>query len=64
MSGAAVRTLPAVTETCASAAQPISHWERSSGGQRSLRLETIVKITDDLYIDAGKLVSKLPVPSD
>ena len=35
-----------------------------SGGQRSLRLETIVKIAERLEIDAGKLVSRLPVPDD
>jgi hypothetical protein len=31
-------------------------------GQRSLRLETIVKIAEGLDIDAGDLVSGLPVP--
>jgi len=43
------------------------HWTqlgKVERGQRSLRLETIVKIADGLDIDAGKLVSKLPVPSD
>jgi ribosome-binding protein aMBF1 (putative translation factor) len=41
------------------------HWTqlgKVERGQRSLRLETIVKIADGLDIDAGKLVSKLPVP--
>lgn len=32
-------------------------------GQRSLRLETIVKIAAGLDIDAGELVSASPVPS-
>jgi ribosome-binding protein aMBF1 (putative translation factor) len=43
------------------------HWTqlgKVERGQRSLRLETIVKIADGLDIDAGKLISKLPVPSD
>ncbi|BBZ15876.1 helix-turn-helix domain-containing protein [Mycolicibacterium gadium] len=41
------------------------HWTqlgKVERGQRSLRLETIVKIAGGLDIDAGKLVSKLPVP--
>lgn len=41
------------------------HWTqlgKVERGQRSLRLETIVKIADGLDIDAGELVSKLPVP--
>lgn len=41
------------------------HWTRLGKverGQRSLRLETIVKIADGLAIDAGELVSGLPVP--
>jgi len=41
------------------------HWTqlgKVERGQRSLRLETIIKIADGLDIDAGKLVSKLPVP--
>jgi ribosome-binding protein aMBF1 (putative translation factor) len=41
------------------------HWTqlgKVERGQRSLRLETIVKIAKGLEIDAGKLVSKLPVP--
>jgi ribosome-binding protein aMBF1 (putative translation factor) len=41
------------------------HWTqlgKVERGQRSLRLETIVKIAEGLEIDAGKLVSKLPVP--
>jgi ribosome-binding protein aMBF1 (putative translation factor) len=41
------------------------HWTqlgKVERGQRSLRLETIVKIADGLDVDAGKLVSKLPVP--
>jgi hypothetical protein len=32
-------------------------------GQRSLRLETIVEIAEGLEIDAGKLVSRLPIPA-
>ncbi|WP_372448234.1 helix-turn-helix domain-containing protein [[Mycobacterium] fortunisiensis] len=42
------------------------HWTqlgKVERGQRSLRLETIVKIADGLDIDAGKLVSRLPGPS-
>jgi ribosome-binding protein aMBF1 (putative translation factor) len=42
------------------------HWTqlgKVERGQRSLRLETIVKIADGLDIDAGRLVSRLPVPS-
>ena len=41
------------------------HWTqlgKVERGQRSLRLETIVKIAQGLEIDPGKLVSKLPVP--
>jgi ribosome-binding protein aMBF1 (putative translation factor) len=41
------------------------HWTqlgKVERGQRSLRLETIVKIADGLDVDAGKLVSRLPVP--
>ncbi len=41
------------------------HWTqlgKVERGQRSLRLETIVKIAEGLAIDAGKLVSGLPVP--
>jgi ribosome-binding protein aMBF1 (putative translation factor) len=41
------------------------HWTqlgKVERGQRSLRLETIVKIAAGLGIDAGELVSKLPVP--
>lgn len=41
------------------------HWTqlgKVERGQRSLRLETIVKIADGLDIDAGKLVSGLPIP--
>ncbi|MDG4668647.1 helix-turn-helix transcriptional regulator [Mycobacterium sp. 236(2023)] len=40
------------------------HWTqlgKVERGQRSLRLETIVKIASGLDIDAGKLVSGLPV---
>ncbi|MGV9834292.1 helix-turn-helix domain-containing protein [Nocardia niigatensis] len=43
------------------------HWTqlgKVERGQRSLRLETIVKIADGLDIDAGKLVSGLPVPAE
>jgi transcriptional regulator with XRE-family HTH domain len=43
------------------------HWTqlgKVERGQRSLRLETIVKIAEGLEIDAGKLVTKLPVPPD
>jgi transcriptional regulator with XRE-family HTH domain len=42
------------------------HWTqlgKVERGQRSLRLETIVKIADGLAIDAGELVSGLPIPS-
>jgi transcriptional regulator with XRE-family HTH domain len=41
------------------------HWTqlgKVERGQRSLRLETIVKIADGLAVDAGELVSGLPVP--
>ena len=41
------------------------HWTqlgKVERGQRSLRLETIVKIAEGLDIDAGELVTKLPVP--
>jgi transcriptional regulator with XRE-family HTH domain len=43
------------------------HWTqlgKVERGQRSLRLETIVKIAAGLDIDAGALVSGLPVPVD
>src|SRR4051812_3809307 len=41
------------------------HWTqlgKVERGQRSLRLETIVKIAEGLDIDAGKLVTGLPLP--
>lgn len=41
------------------------HWTqlgKVERGQRSLRLETIVKIADGLEMDAGELVSGLPTP--
>ena len=41
------------------------HWTqlgKVERGQRSLRLETIVKIAAGLDIDAGQLVSGLPLP--
>ncbi|MEE6139842.1 helix-turn-helix transcriptional regulator [Mycobacterium sp. 050128] len=41
------------------------HWTqlgKVERGQRSLRLETIIKIADGLDIDAGELVSGLPSP--
>jgi transcriptional regulator with XRE-family HTH domain len=41
------------------------HWTqlgKVERGQRSLRLETIVKIADGLDIDAGELISGLPLP--
>lgn len=41
------------------------HWTqlgKVERGQRSLRLETIVKIADGLDVDAGHLVAKLPLP--
>jgi ribosome-binding protein aMBF1 (putative translation factor) len=41
------------------------HWTqlgKVERGQRSLRLETIVKIAAGLEVDAGDLVSGLPVP--
>jgi DNA-binding XRE family transcriptional regulator len=43
------------------------HWTqlgKVERGQRSLRLETIVKISAGLDIDAGQLVSGLPIPSE
>jgi len=33
-------------------------------GQRSLKLETILRIAAGLDIDSGKLISGLPVPGD
>jgi transcriptional regulator with XRE-family HTH domain len=41
------------------------HWTqlgKVERGQRSLRLETIIKIADGLDIDAGDLVTELPLP--
>lgn len=41
------------------------HWTqlgKVERGQRSLRLETIVKIADGLDIDPGDLVTELPLP--
>jgi DNA-binding XRE family transcriptional regulator len=41
------------------------HWTqlgKVERGQRSLRLETIIKIANGLEIDAGRLVSGLPEP--
>lgn len=41
------------------------HWTqlgKVERGQRSLRLETIVKIAAGLEIDPGELVSELPMP--
>lgn len=41
------------------------HWTqlgKVERGQRSLRLETIVKIAHGLGVDAGHLVSDLPIP--
>ncbi|WP_041311576.1 helix-turn-helix domain-containing protein [Mycobacterium sp. JS623] len=43
------------------------HWTqlgKVERGQRSLRLETILKIAAGLDIDAGQLISGLPVPSE
>ena len=43
------------------------HWTqlgKVERGQRSLRLETIMKIADGLGIDAGDLVTGLPLPPD
>jgi len=43
------------------------HWTqlgKVERGQRSLRLETIVKIADGLSIDPGELVRELPLSSD
>jgi transcriptional regulator with XRE-family HTH domain len=51
----------------AAAARCGIHWTqlgKVERGQRSLRLETIIKIADGLDIDAGNLVSGLPVPPD
>lgn len=42
------------------------HWTqlgKVERGQRSLRLETIVKIADGLQVDPGSLVGGLPAPS-
>lgn len=41
------------------------HWTqlgKVERGQRSLRLETIVKIADGLDVDPGELVRALPAP--
>ncbi|MBB4856668.1 transcriptional regulator with XRE-family HTH domain [Mycobacteroides chelonae] len=41
------------------------HWTqlgKVERGQRSLRLETIVKLAAGLQLDAGELVNGLPVP--
>jgi len=41
------------------------HWTqlgKVERGQRSLRLETIIKIADGLDVDAGDLVTELPLP--
>ncbi|WP_304106126.1 helix-turn-helix domain-containing protein [Mycolicibacterium bacteremicum] len=49
----------------AAAVQCGIHWTqlgKVERGQRSLRLETIVRIAEGLDIDAGQLVSGLPVP--
>jgi transcriptional regulator with XRE-family HTH domain len=56
-------------EACqeAAAARCGIHWMqlgKVERGQRSMRLETIVKIADGLDIDAGELVNGLPVPLD
>lgn len=43
------------------------HWTqlgKVERGQRSLRLETIVRIANGLEIDAGVLVSGLPAPEE
>jgi ribosome-binding protein aMBF1 (putative translation factor) len=43
------------------------HWTqlgKVERGQRSLRLETILKIAAGLGVDAGALVTGLPAPSD
>ncbi|MCV7329490.1 helix-turn-helix domain-containing protein [Mycobacterium cookii] len=43
------------------------HWTqlgKVERGQRSLRLENIIKIADGLDIDAGELVSGLPRPPE
>lgn len=43
------------------------HWTqlgKVERGQRSLRLETILKIAAGLDIDAGALVTGLPTPSE
>ncbi len=50
----------------AAAARCGIHWTqlgKVERGQRSLRLETIVKIAEGLDVDAGKLVSGLPTPA-
>lgn len=51
----------------AAAARCGIHWTqlgKVERGQRSLRLETIIKIAEGLHIDAGDLVTKLPVPEE
>jgi ribosome-binding protein aMBF1 (putative translation factor) len=51
----------------AAAARCGIHWTqlgKVERGQRSLRLETIIKIADGLGVDAGDLVSKLPLPPE
>jgi transcriptional regulator with XRE-family HTH domain len=43
------------------------HWTqlgKVERGQRSLRLETIMKIAAGLDVDAGALVTGLPAPAD
>src|SRR6266545_7065646 len=50
----------------AAAARCGIHWTqlgKVERGQRSLRLETIVKIAHGLDIDAGELVGGLPLPT-
>ncbi|WP_343708205.1 helix-turn-helix transcriptional regulator [Mycobacterium sp.] len=51
----------------AAAARCGIHWTqlgKVERGQRSLRLETIVKIAGGLDIDAGTLVSRLPAEEE
>ncbi|HKP42121.1 helix-turn-helix transcriptional regulator [Mycobacterium sp.] len=43
------------------------HWSalgKIERGQRSLRLETILKIAAGLDVDAGTLISGLPIPPE
>ncbi|HEY1841801.1 MAG TPA: hypothetical protein VGG53_16580 [Mycobacterium sp.] len=43
---------------------PLDEVGKVERGQRSLRLETIIKIAAGLDIDAGDLVTELPLPPE